>query len=162
MTVNDQYLKIIHEKMDYKRILFTRLREILRSDFETMPMSTVLETDSDDEVCKMEQELEDFKKELYKNLLNDESRVHEKKIIIDHLENLADEEYVKTVYGSMENIPVVFSQVPYEMFKLEQKRFYAERRGQIIKFKHEDSEIFEIIGKGLENLEMQSNGLLMV
>ena len=50
----------------------------------------------------------------------------------------------------------------YEMFKLEQKRFYAERRGRIIKFKHDDSEVFEIIGKGLENLESQSNGLLMV
>jgi hypothetical protein len=62
----------------------------------------------------------------------------------------------------MENIPVVFSQVPYEMFKLEQKRFYAERRGRIIKFKHDDSEMIEIIEKGLENLENQSNGLLIV
>ena len=74
--------------------------------------------------------------------------------------NLADDEYIKTVYGSMENIPTVFSQVPYEMFKLEQERFYAERRGRIIKFKHDDSEIFKIIGKGLENMESQSNGLL--
>jgi hypothetical protein len=54
----------------------------------------------------------------------------------------------------------VFSQVPYEMFKLEQERFYAERHGRIIKFKLDDSELFEIIGKGLENMEMQSNGLL--
>jgi hypothetical protein len=75
---------------------------------------------------------------------------------------LTNDEYVKTVYRNIENIPVVFSQVPYEMFKLEQKRFYAERRGRIIKFKHDDSEVFEIIGKGLENLENQSNGLLMV
>jgi hypothetical protein len=70
--------------------------------------------------------------------------------------------YIKTVYGSIENIPVVFSKVPYEMFKLEQKRFYDERRGRIIKFKHDDFEVFEIIGKGLENLESQSNGLLML
>jgi len=74
--------------------------------------------------------------------------------------NLADDEYIKTVYGSMENIPAVFSQVPYDMFKLEQERFYAERRGRIIKFKRDDSEIFKIIGKGLKNLESQSNGLL--
>jgi hypothetical protein len=79
-------------------------------------------------------------------------------IIIDRLILLLAE--LKTVYGSMENIPAVFSQVPYEMFKLEQERFYAERRGRIIKFKRDDSEIFEIIGKGLENMEMQSNGLL--
>jgi len=50
----------------------------------------------------------------------------------------------------MENIPAVFSQVPYEMFKLEQERFYAERRGRIIKFKRDDSEIFKIIGGGVE------------
>ena len=74
--------------------------------------------------------------------------------------NLADDEYIKIVYGSMENIPVVFSHVPYELFKSEQERFYAERRGRIIKFGHDDSEIIEIIGKGLENMEMQSNGLL--
>lgn len=74
--------------------------------------------------------------------------------------NLTNDEYIKTVYGSIENIPVVFSQVPYEMFKLEQKRFYVERRRRVIKFKHDDSEVFEIIGKGLENLESQSNGLL--
>ena len=48
----------------------------------------------------------------------------------------------------------------YEMFKLEPERFYAERRGRIIKFKHDDSEPFKIIEKGLENLESQSNGLL--
>ncbi len=149
----------------------------------------------------MKKDLEDFKKELSKDILNDKSRIREKKIIIDHLEkykdklfltnfridpndpskdiimertnnleeqnfrrikrnqrrihgnrdvghdlnfygsylpivwNLADDEYIKTVYGRMENIPAVFSQVPYEMFK--------------------------IIGKGLENMEMQSNGLLM-
>ena len=76
--------------------------------------------------------------------------------------NLADDEYIKTVYGSMENIPNVFSRVPYEMFKSEQERFYAERRGRSIKFKHDDSEVFEIIGKGLENLESQSNGLFSV
>ncbi|HEX7575002.1 MAG TPA: hypothetical protein VF360_01380 [Candidatus Methanoperedens sp.] len=48
--------------------------------------------------------------------------------------NLGDDEYIKTVY--------------------------AERRGRIIKFKHDDSEPFKIIEKGLENLESQSNGLL--
>jgi hypothetical protein len=31
-----------------------------------------------------------------------------------------------------------------------------------VKFKHDDSEVFEIIEKELENLENQSNGLLMV
>lgn len=228
MDVDNQEIKLVHEKMGHGRKLFTRLREILRIDSETVPLSSVLETESDDEVCKMEQELEAFKNELYKNLLNDKSQVREKKIIIDHLEryknnlfltnfridpndpskdiimertnniaeqkfrkfkrnqrrihgnrdvghdlnfygsylpivwNLTDDEYIKTVYGNIENIPIVFSQVPYEMFKLEQKRFYAERRGRIIKFKHDDSEVFEIIGKGLENLESQSNGLLMV
>ena len=75
--------------------------------------------------------------------------------------NLADDEYIKTVYGSMENIPAVFSQVPYEMFKLEQERFYAERHGRIIKFKRDDSEIFKIIEDGLKNLESQSNGLFL-
>lgn len=228
MDVDNQEIKLIHEKMGYGRMLFTRLRGILRLDSETVPLSSVLETDSDEMVCKMEKELEGFKNELYEKLLKDESGFHEKKIVINHLEkykdklfltnfridpndpskdiimertnnieeqsfrkikrnqrrihgnrnvghdlnfygsylpivwNLTDDEYVKTVYGRMENIPVVFSQVPYEMFKLEQKRFYAERRGRVIKFKHDDSEVFEIIGKGLENLEMQSNGLLMV
>jgi hypothetical protein len=74
--------------------------------------------------------------------------------------NLTNDEYVKTVYGSTENIPVVFSQVPYEMFKLEQNRFYTERRGRMIKFKHDDSELFEIIEEGMKNLEDQSNGLM--
>jgi len=228
MDVDNQEIKLVHEKMEYGRKLFSRLRRILRIDSEIVPLSSVLETESDDEVCKMEQELEAFKYELYKNLTNNKPQVREKKIIIDHLEryknnlfltnfrvdpndpskdiimdrtnnieeqnfrkfkrnqrrihgnrdvghdlnfygsylpivwNLTNDEYIKTVYGSIENIPVVFSQVPYEMFKLEQKRFYAERRGRIIKFKHDDSEVFEIIGRGLENLESQSNGLLMV
>ncbi len=226
--VDNQEIKIVHENMGYGRKLFTRLRRILRIDSEIVPLSSVLETESDEEVCKMEQELEAFKNELYNNLLNNKSQVREKKIIIDHLEryknnlfltnfrvepndpskdiimertnnieeqnfrkfkrnqrrihgnrdvghdlnfygsylpivwNLTNDEYIKTVYGCIENIPVVFSQVPYKMFKLEQKQFYAERRGRIIKFKHDDSEVFDIIGKGLENLESQSNGLLMV
>src|SRR3970282_2536994 len=222
MDADNQEIKLVHEKMDCGRNLFTRLRGILRRGSESVPLSSVLETESDEIVCKMEQELEAFKNELYKTLLNDKSQVREKKIVINHLEkykdklfltnfridpndpskdiimertnnieeqsfrkikrnqrrihgnrnvghdlkfygsylpivwNLTDDEYVKTVYGSMENIPVVFSQVPYEMFKLEQKRFYAERRGRVIKFRHDDSEVFEIIGIGLENLEMQS------
>ncbi len=228
MDVDNQEIKLIHEKMGYGRMLFTRLRKILRIESETVPLSSVLETNSDEDVCKMEQELEGFKNELCRTLPNDESQVREKKIIIDHLEkykdklfltnfrvdpndpskdiimertnnieeqnfrkfkrnqrrihgnrnvghdlnfygsylpivwNLTNDEYIKTVYGSMENIPFVFSLVPYEMFKLEKKRFYAERRGRVIKFKHDDSEVFEIIRKGLENLERQSNGLLIV
>jgi len=228
MDVDNQEIKLVHEKMEYGRKLFTRLRGILRIDSEIVPLSSVLETESDEVVYEMEQELETFKNELYKNLANNKSQVRERKIIIDHLEryknnlfltnfrvdpndpskdiimgrtnnieeqqfrkfkrnqrrihgnrdvghdlnfygsylpivwNLNNDEYIKTVYGSIENIPVVFSQVPYEIFKLEQKRFYAERRGRVIKFKHDDSEVFEIIGKGLENLESQSNGLLMV
>ena len=226
MSVNSQDIKLIHEKMEYGRTLFTRLREILRIDVEAVPLSTVLETNGDEEVCKMKKDLESFNNELSKDILNDKSRIREKKIVIDHLEkykenlfltnfridpddpskdiiiertnnieehnfrkikrnqrrihgnrdvghdlnfygsylpivwNLADDEYIKTVYGNMENIPAVFSQVPYEMFKLEQERFYAERRGRIIKFKRDDSEIFKIIGEGLKNLESQSNGLL--
>jgi hypothetical protein len=228
MYVDNQEIKLVHEKMGYGRKLFTRLRGILRIDSEIVPLSSVLETESDEVVYEMEQELQTFKNELYKHLANNKSQVREKKIIIDHLEryknnlfltnfrvdpndpskdiimertnnieeqqfrkfkrnqrrihgnrdvghdlnfygsylpivwNLTNDEYVKAVYGSIENIPVVFSQVPYEMFKLEQTRFYAERRGRVIKFKHDDSEVFEIIGKGLENLESQSNGLLMV
>ncbi len=228
LDADNQEIKLVHEKMGHGRKLFARLRKILRIETETVPLSSVLETDSDEMVYKMEQELEAFKNELNRNLLNDKFQVREKKIIIDHLErykvnlfltnfrinpadpskdiimertnnieeqkfrkfkrnqrrihgnrdvghdlnfygsylpivwNLTNDEYVKTVYGSIENIPFVFSQVPYEMFKLEQKRFYAERRGRIIKFKHDDCEVFEIIGKGLENLESQSNGLLMV
>jgi hypothetical protein len=228
MDVDNQEIKLVHEKMGYGRTLFTRLRGILRIDSEIVPLSSVLETESDEVVYEMEQELETFKNELSKNLANNKSQVREKKIIIDHLEryknnlfltnfridpndpskdiimertnnieeqqfrkfkrnqrrihgnrdvghdlnfygsylpivwNLTNDEYIKTVYGNIENIPAVFSQVPYKMFKLEQKRFYAERRGRIIKFKHDDSEVFEIIGKGLENLESQSNGLLMV
>lgn len=224
--VNNQDVKLIHEKMEYGRTLFTRLRDILEIDAEAVPLSTVLETNGDEEVGKMEKDIDNFKKELCEKLMNDESRFREKKIIIEHLEkykdklfltnfridpndpskdiimertnnieeqnfrkikrnqrrihgnrdvghdlnfygsylpivwNLADDEYIKTVYGSKENIPAVFGQVPYEMFKLEQERFYAERRGRIIKFKQNDSELFKIIGKGLENLESQSNGLL--
>jgi len=226
VLVNNQEIKLIHEKMGYGRTLFSQLREILRIEVESVPLSTVLETNGDEEVFKMKKDLEDFKKELSKDILNDKSRIRENKIVIKHLEkykdnlfltnfridpndpskdiimertnnieeqyfrkikrnqrrihgnrdvghdlnfygsylpiawNLADDEYIKTVYGSMENIPAVFSQVPYEMFKLEQERFYAERRGRIIKFKLDDSEIFRIIGKGVENMEMQSNGLL--
>jgi len=225
---DDHDIKLIHEKMGYGRMLFARLRQILRLDPETVPLSSVLKTDDDEVVYKMEQELERFNKELNKNILQDDLKVRDKKILIYHLEkykdklfltnfridpkdpskdiimertnnleeqnfrkikrnqrrihgnrdvghdlnfygsylpiarNLDNEEYVKTVYGRMENIPVVFSSVPYEMFKLEQKRFYDERRGRIIKFKHTDSEIFDIIEKGLENMEMQSNGLLML
>jgi len=76
--------------------------------------------------------------------------------------NLEDDEYVKTVYGSLEKIPVMFSQVSYEMFENERKRFYSERRGRIIRLKHDDSEIFTIIQNSLENFEMQSNGILML
>ena len=76
--------------------------------------------------------------------------------------NLEDEEYVKTVYGSLEKIPVMFSKVSYEMFENERKRFYSERRGRIIRLKHDDSEIFTIIQNSLKNFEMQSNGLLML
>lgn len=228
MDVDNQEIKLVHEKMEEGRKLFTRLRGILRIDSDIVPLSSVLETESDEVVYEMEQELETFKNELYKNLANNKSQVREKKIVIDHLEryknnlfltnfrvdpndpskdiimertnnieeqqfrkfkrnqrrihgnrdvghdlnfygsylpivwNLTNDEYIKTVYGNIEKIPFVFSQVPYEMFKLEQKRFYAERRGRIIKFKHDDSEVFEIIGRGLENLESQSNGLLMV
>jgi len=226
VLVTNKEIKLTHEKMAYGRTLFSRLREILRIDVEAVPLSSVLETKGDEEVFKMKNDLESFKKELSENILNDKSRIREKKIVIYHLEkykdklfltnfrvdpndpskdiimertnnleehtfrkikrnqrrihgnrdvghdlnlygsylpmvwNLADEEYIKTVYGSKENIPSVFSQVPYEMFKAEQERFYAERRGRIIKFKHDDSEIFKIIGKGLENMENQSNGLL--
>jgi len=226
VLVNNQEIKLIHEKMGYGRTLFSQLREILRIEVESVPLSTVLETNGDEEVFKMKKDLEDFKKELSKDILNDKSRIREKKIVIKHLEkykdklfltnfridpndpakdiimertnnieeqyfrkikrnqrrihgnrdvghdlnfygsylpiawNLADDEYIKTVYGSRENIPAVFSQVPYEMFKLEQERFYAERRGRIIKFKLDDSELFKIIGKGVENMEKQSNGLL--
>ena len=226
MEADNQEIKLVHEKMDCGRKLFTRLRGILRIDSESVPLSTVLETDGDEVVFKMERELEAFKNELYKSLLNDKSQVREKKIIFDHMEkykdklflknfrvdpnnpskdiimertnnieeqqfrklkrnqrrihgnrdvghdlnfygsylpivwNLTDDEYVKTVYGNIENIPVVFSQVPYEMFKLEQKRFYDERRGRMIKFKHDDSELFEIVEEGLKNLEEQSNGLM--
>ena len=76
--------------------------------------------------------------------------------------NLEDEEYVKTVYGSLEKIPVMFSKVSYEMFENERKQFYSERRGRIIRLKHDDSEIFTIIQNSLKNFEMQSNGLLML
>jgi len=76
--------------------------------------------------------------------------------------NLGGEEYVKTVYGSLEKNPVMFSKVSYEMFKDERERFYSERRGRIIRLKHDDSEIFTIIRNSLENFEMQSNGLLML
>jgi len=173
-------VKLVHEKMDYGLKLFTRLRVILKIDSESVPLSSVLETDKDEMVFKMEQELEAFKNELYKNLLNDKSQVREKKIIFDHLErykdklfltnfrvdpndpskdiimertnnieeqqfrkfkrnqrrihgnrdvghdlnfygsylpivwNLNNDEYIKTVYGSMEYIPVVFSQVPHD------------------------------------------------
>lgn len=75
--------------------------------------------------------------------------------------NLENDEYVETVYGSFEKIPVMFSKVTYEMFKNEKERFYSERGGRIIRFKHDDSEIFTIIQNSLENFEMQSNGLLM-
>jgi len=226
MEADNQEIKLVHEKMDCGRKLFTRLRGILRIDSESVPLSSVLETDGDEVVFKMERELEAFKNELYKSLLNDKSQVREKKIIFDHLEkykdklfltnfrvnpnnpskdiimertnnieeqqfrklkrnqrrihgnrdvghdlnfygsylpivwNLTDDEYVKTAYGNIENIPVVFSQVPYEMFKLEQKRFYDERRGRMIKFKHNDYELFEIVEEGLKNLEEQSNGLM--
>jgi hypothetical protein len=226
MDTDNQEVKLVHEKMDHGRKLFTRLRDILRIDSESVPLSSVLETDGEEMVFKMEQELEAFKNELYKNILNDKSQVSEKKIIFDHLDrykdklfltnfrvdpndpskdiimertnnieeqqfrkfkrnqrrihgnrdvghdlnfygsylpivwNLNHDEYIKNVYGSIENIPVVFSQVSYEMFKLEQKRFYDERRGRMIKFRHDDSELFKIIGQGMDNLESQSNGLL--
>ncbi|MDP3104951.1 MAG: hypothetical protein Q8M95_10145, partial [Candidatus Methanoperedens sp.] len=86
MDVDTQEIKLVHEKMGYGRTLFTRLRGILRIDSEIVPLSSVLETESDEVVYEMEQELETFKNELYKNLVNNKSQVREKKIIIDHLE----------------------------------------------------------------------------
>ena len=76
--------------------------------------------------------------------------------------NLEDDEYVETVYGSFDAIPVMFSKVSYDVFKNESERFYSERRGRIIRFKRDDSEMFDIIEKSLENFEMQSNGILML
>ncbi len=76
--------------------------------------------------------------------------------------NLKDEEHVKTVYGSLEKIPVMFSKVSYEMFKDEREWFYSERRSRIIRFKHDDSEIFTIIRNSLENFKMQSKGLFIL
>jgi hypothetical protein len=61
MDADNQEIKLVHEKMDCGRNLFTRLRGILRIDSESVPLSSVLETESDEIVCKMEQELEDFK-----------------------------------------------------------------------------------------------------
>jgi hypothetical protein len=57
---------------------------------------------------------------------------------------------------------LVFSKVPYDVVKNEIERFYSERRGRIIRIKHDDSEILTIIENSLENLERQSNGLLIL
>lgn len=56
----------------------------------------------------------------------------------------------------------MFSKVPYDVVKNEIERFYSERRGRIIRIKHDDSEILTIIENSLENLERQSNGLLIL
>ncbi len=70
--------------------------------------------------------------------------------------------YIKTVYSSLDKIPVMFSKVSYEMFKDERERLYSERRGRIIRLKHDDSEIFTVFRNSFENIEMQSNSLLML
>jgi hypothetical protein len=81
---------LIHEKMEYGRRLFSQLREILRIEVESVPLSTVLETNGDEEVFKMKTDLEDFKKKLSKDILKNKSRIREKKIVIDHLEKYKD------------------------------------------------------------------------
>ena len=75
--------------------------------------------------------------------------------------NLEDNKYIETVYGSFDVIPVVFSMVLY-VFKNESERFYPERRGRIIRFKHNDSGMFATIEKSLESSVMQSNGIMML
>ena len=225
---DDKKIKSEYVGMKNGRELFTELREILRIESKSVPLSDGLECNSESDVFEMMSDLERFKKKLSEQLQNDGTEKGEIKIVLKHLEkyweklfvtnfkidpndsskdikmqrtnnisegffrkikanqrrthgnrdvgqdlnfygsylpmvwNLEDDEYVKTVYGSLEKIPVMFSKVSYEMFKDERERFYSERRGRIIRLKHDDSEIFTIIRNSLENFEMQSNGLLML
>ncbi len=166
--------------MDYGRKLFTRLRGILRIYSESVPLSSVLETESDEIVCKMEQELEAFKNELYKNLLNDKSQVREKKIIFDHLERYKDKLFLTNFQVDtndtskdiiMERTNNIEEQ-QFRKFKRNQRRIHGNRDvGHDLNFygsylpivwnlNHDDSELFKIIGLGMDNLESQSNGLL--
>jgi len=226
--VDDQKIKSVYDGMKNGRELFTELREVLRIESKSVPLSEGLEFNSESDVFEMMSDLGRFKKKLSEQLQNYGAENREIKIVLEHLEkywdklfvtnfeidpndsskdikmqrtnnisegffrkikanqrrthgnkdvgqdlnfygsylpmvwNLEDEEYVKTVYGSMEKIPVMFSKVTYEMFKNERERFYSERRGRIIRLKHDDSDIFTIIQNSLENFEMQSNGLLML
>jgi len=79
-------------------------------------------------------------------------------LILPIVWNLADDEYIKTVYG-VENIPNVFSRVPYECLNQNRNDFMLNVV-EGVSISSMISELFEIIGKGMVNMEMQSNGLL--
>jgi len=174
---DDQKIKSEYAGMKNGRELFTELREILRIESESVPLSDGLECNSESDVCEMMSDLERFKKKLSEQLQNDGTEKSEIQIVLKHLEkyweklfvtnfkidpngsskdikmqrtnniskgffrkikanqrrthgnkdvgqdlnfygsylpivwNLEDDEYVKTVYGSLEKIPVMFSQV---------------------------------------------------
>ena len=227
-VADDQKIKSKYDEMKYGRELFTELREVLRIESRSIPLSEGLECNSESDVFEMMSDLERFKKKLSEQLQNHSTGNREIKIVLEHLEkyweklfvtnfeidpndpskdikmqrtnnisegffrkikanqrrthgnkkvsqdlnfygsylpiawNLEDDEYVETVYGNLDAIPVVFSKVPYDVVKNEIERFYSERRGRIIRIKHDDSEILTIIENSLENLERQSNGLLIL
>jgi len=77
--------------------------------------------------------------------------------------NLENEDYVNAIYGSLENIPLKFSEVDYNNFRKYQNEIQLIQKGNDrITFK--DGDELKFIQKSLEKLEKlkpKSNGILL-
>ncbi len=87
-------IKSEYDGMKYGRELFLELREVLRIESKSVPLSEGLECDSDSEVFEMRSNLERFKKKLYKLLQNPVAGTREIKIVLEHIEKYWEELFV--------------------------------------------------------------------
>ena len=74
-------------------------------------------------------------------------------------QNLRNEEYVKNIYGSLKDIPTVFSEVPKKEFENWKKNFYETKAGYGPTKKMGWDEVKDI-KEGLEAAMQKSNGVL--
>ena len=74
-------------------------------------------------------------------------------------QNLRNEAYVKNIYGSLKDMPKVFSEVSKKEFKKWKKNFYEDKTGYGPTKKMEWNEV-KYIKEGLEAVMQKSNGVL--
>ncbi|MEA3293905.1 MAG: hypothetical protein U9P81_02865, partial [Euryarchaeota archaeon] len=93
-VADDQKIKSRYDEMKYGRELFTELREVLRIESRSIPLSEGLECNSESDVFEMMSDLERFKKKLSKQLQNHGMGNREIKIVLEHLEKYWEKLFV--------------------------------------------------------------------